>query len=106
VPARFIYERWQQLLEMDRIRLTKIDKENWRFILYESVQKNWFVSFSYSPQSFVDLSMLIELTNDEKEKAKDNRQFLIDFSEKVRSNFKDYLARAKNTDDFVIVEEG
>ncbi|GAF05997.1 hypothetical protein [Saccharicrinis fermentans] len=63
------------------MQLKKIDSENWRFTLYESAEGNWFADFPYSPQSFIDLSILLELTDNEKANAQKNRQFLIDFSE-------------------------
>ncbi len=50
---------------MPKIKLNKVDIERWRFILYETPDKEWIVSFSYSPQSAIDLSMLIKLTDDE-----------------------------------------
>ncbi len=83
-------------------KLTKIDIENWRFVLYESSDNKWIGDFVYSPQSFIDLSMLIELTDDEKHKAQKNRDYLIEFSEVIRNNYKEYLKRALNRNDFEI----
>lgn len=85
---------------MNKISLTKIDKENWRFILYETADGKWFADFSYSPISAFDLSMLIELTDKEKEMTQNDRQFLIDFSETIRNRYSEYLFRALNRNNF------
>lgn len=87
---------------MPRIRLNKIDVERWRFILYETPDKKWIASFSYSPQSFIDLSMLIELKDDEKIKAEFNRQFLIEMADNVRSSHEKFIERALNHDNYII----
>lgn len=87
---------------MPKINLTEIDDENWRFTLYETSDKKWISSFSYSPQSFIDLEMLIELTDDEKVKAESDRQFLIDMADRVRNNYKGFLERALNRDNYEI----
>ena len=85
---------------MTKTILKEIDQENWRFTLYESPDSNWYGDFIYSPQSFVDLSMLIELSDEEKKSASQNRDFLIELSEKIRNNYKDYLNRSLNQEDF------
>ncbi len=85
---------------MTKTLLKEIDEENWRFTLYESPDFNWYGDFIYSPQSFVDLSMLIELTDTEKKSALQNRDFLIELSEKIRNNYKHYLNRSLNQEDF------
>jgi len=85
---------------MKKILLSKIDEENWRYTLYESPNGKWYGDFTYSPQSFVDLSMLIELTNEETKSASDNRDFLIELSESIRNNYKDYLTRSLIREDF------
>jgi hypothetical protein len=84
-----------------KANLTQIDKEDWRFILYETVNGRWIGDFVYSPQSFVDLSMLIELTDSEKALAQENRQYLIELSEIIRNNYNDYLKRALNRDNYL-----
>jgi len=85
---------------MTKTILKEIDQENWRFTLYESPDSKWYGDFIYSPQSFVDLSMLIELSDEEKKSALQNRDFLIELSEKIRNNYKDYLNRSLNHEDF------
>ena len=85
---------------MTKTILKEIDQENWRFTLYESPDSKWYGDFIYSPQSFVDLSMLIELSDEEKKSALQNRDFLIELSEKIRNNYKDYLNRSLNQEDF------
>ncbi len=86
---------------MPKIKLNKIDIERWRFILYETPDNKWIASFSYSPQSFIDLSMLIELTDYEKFEAESDRQFLIDLADKVRNSYKEFLDRAIDRDKFL-----
>jgi|SRR5690554_1849463 len=85
---------------MTKTILKEIDQENWRFTLYESPDSKWYGDFIYSPQSFVDLSMLIALSDEEKKSALQNRNFLIELSEKIRNNYKDYLNRSLNQEDF------
>ncbi|WP_420320503.1 hypothetical protein [Flagellimonas sp.] len=85
---------------MTKTILKEIDQENWRFTLYESPDSNWYGDFIYSPQSFVDLSMLIKLSDEEKKSTLQNRGFLIELSEKIRNNHKDYLNRSLNKEDF------
>ena len=85
---------------MCTLTLTKIDKENWRFILYEAPNGKWYVDFPYSPVSIVDLSMLIELNESEKAMAQKDRQFLFNFSEAVRNNYNAYLPRALNRNNY------
>jgi hypothetical protein len=75
-------------------KVEKLDVEPWKFIVYEVDELYWFVSFSYSPVSFVDLSMIIKLTDEEKINAELDRQFLIDFSDKLRNDYKPYLIRS------------
>ena len=85
-----------------KIRLRQIDKENWRFILYQTENEQFVASFPYSPTSFVDLSMFILLTADEKDKVEADRQFLIDFSDDVRNNFRAFLPRATSANEYLI----
>ena len=87
---------------MPKIKLNNIDIERWRFVLYETPDKKWIASFSYSPQSFIDLSMLIELTEEEKIKAEANRQYLIDFADNVRNSHMSYLDRALDVENYLI----
>jgi len=87
--------------ERTKIKLTQIDKENWRFILYEDVYGNWFCSFPYSPQSAVDLSMVILLTNEEQKKAQSDRNYLINLSDNIRNKYLDFLKRAIDTDKLI-----
>ena len=87
---------------MDKIQLTQIDIENWRFVLYEDPSKDWFGSFVYSPISVVDLSMIIKLTDEEKLKACKDRNFLIELSENIRNNHKTFLQRSLDEKLFII----
>jgi hypothetical protein len=75
-------------------KVKKLDVVPWRFIVYEVDELYWFVSFSYSPVSFADTSMIIKLTDEEKLKAESDWQYLIDFSDKLRNNYKVYLDRS------------
>ncbi|QXP52503.1 hypothetical protein [Cellulophaga sp. HaHa_2_1] len=85
---------------MQKILLNKIDQENWMFTLYENTNGIWYGDFMYSPSSFVDMSMLIELTDKEKKLAFENRFFLIELSEKIRTNYTIYQSRTLNQKDF------
>ncbi len=75
-------------------KIKKLDMEPWQFTLYEVDDREWIVSFPYSPKSFVDSSMSILLTEEEKLNAKEDRQYLIGFSEKLRNNHAEYSDRA------------
>jgi hypothetical protein len=88
--------------ERTKIELTQIDKENWRFILYEDKDGNWFGRFSYSPKSAIDLSMIISLTDEEQKKAKSDRNYLVSLSDTIRNKYIDFLRRAIDTDKFII----
>ncbi|WP_207534724.1 hypothetical protein [Desertivirga arenae] len=86
---------------MTAIILTEIDKENWGFVLYKGGNGKWYVDFPYSPVSFVDLFMLIELSELEKAKAEQNRQFLCVLSDLIKNDFNSYLSRALNRNNFI-----
>lgn len=86
---------------MSKVKLTKIDVERWRFVLYKTPDETWVARFSYSPKSFVDLSMFIELNNEEKKNGETNRQYLIDFADNVRNNYEEYIVRALNSDNYL-----
>jgi hypothetical protein len=79
---------------VEKIELTEIDKEHWRFILYENSKKEWIGDFVYSPQSFIDLSMLIKLTNEEKEICRNDRTQLLKLADQIRSNHREFLSRS------------
>jgi hypothetical protein len=86
--------------EMEKIILTEIDKENWQYVLYETFDKNWICDIVYSPLSFVDLSMLIQLDNDQKSKIHLDRNYLLELTTKIRDNYKDYLSTALDRNRF------
>jgi len=86
-------------------QLSKIDEENWRFTLYESENGKWIADFPYSPRSFVDTSILIELTESEKSNGIKDRKFLINLSKKIRNDYNNYLNRALNRNDYVFNDE-
>ena len=90
---------------MHKVKLNRIDIERWRYVLYETPDRKWIARFSYSPQSSIDLSMLIELTNDEKVKAESDRQFLIDMADNIRNSYKGFIERALNQNDYVFDDE-
>ena len=79
-------------------KVKKLDVEPWRFVLYEVNDCDWFVKFSYSPVSFADTSMTIKLTSEEKNHAKSDRQYLIDFSDKLGMNYQSYQNRSVGYD--------
>ncbi|WP_313374423.1 hypothetical protein [Chishuiella sp.] len=80
--------------------LKEIDGENWKFTLYESQDSNWYVDVVYSPRSFVDLSMLIKLNEEEKNTAINNRDNLIKLCDKIRDNYEHYQSKSINRDNF------
>ncbi len=86
----------------EKIKLKEIDREYWKFILYETPDEKWIGYFTYSPTSFVDLSMYIILSNEKKLKAKKNRDYLIELSENVRNNYKKYLKKSIDEENFII----
>lgn len=85
---------------MSKIELRRIDIENWRFVLYETSDQRWIGDFIYSPHRFVDLSMLIELTPEEKQKGQENRDYLIELADDINRNYDNYLDRALNREHF------
>lgn len=87
---------------MSKTPLRQIDIERWMFVVYETPDEDWVVDFSYSPRSYIDLSMLIQLTDDEKDKAKIQREFLIELSHQIRAEPNTYFQRALSRDDFLI----
>ena len=89
----------------EKTKLREIDREHWRFVLYEGPDKGWVGDFVYSPISFVDLSMLISLSDAEKRKAMINRNYLIKLSEKIRNNYEYYLKRSLKREDYEFILE-
>ena len=85
---------------MKKTILKEIDEENWKFTLYESQDSNWYVDVVYSPKSFVDLSMLIKLTEEEKKTVINSRENLIKLCDKIRDNYEDYLSQSINRENF------
>jgi len=86
-----------------KIELKEIDKEHWKFVLYETSQNEWIGNFVYSPSSFVDLSMLILLSEDEKQEAMENRNFLIELSDEIRDNYKSFQDRALKRENYKLL---
>jgi hypothetical protein len=89
---------------LEKKKLFQVDIEHWRFTLYESENKELYASFPYSPMSFTDLEIFIKLTNEEEIKARNDRKFLIEVSEDVRDNYKEYFSRALNHADFKLTK--
>lgn len=86
----------------DKIKLTEINQENWRYILYETPNGEWIADVAYSPKSYVDFSMLILLKVEEQNKAKEDLAYLIEWSDLIRGNYQPFLERALNRDDYLI----
>lgn len=76
-----------------KIKLTKIDSEPWQFILYRGENNQLFAKFYYSPQSYIDLNLLIKLTEEESNNVKINRIFLIELATKIRNDYTKYIGR-------------
>jgi hypothetical protein len=70
-----------------KISLTEIDRERWRYILYQSINNDIYGDFSYQPTSFVDTSILIKLDQSETQKIKTDRDSLFQFSDFIRNNY-------------------
>ena len=75
------------------MKVVEIDREDWRFIVYEVDDIHWFVDFHYSPVSFFDSSMTIKLTRYEKLRAKLNRNYLFKLSDKIRYSYRKFIHR-------------
>jgi hypothetical protein len=77
-------------------KIVELDREPWHFILFEVDDDCWVVDFYYSPKSYVDSSLTIHLTDEEKLKTKNNRQFLVDFSIDLMNNPNKYFDRSED----------
>lgn len=82
--------------EEPKISLTEIDRERWRYILYQSNNNDIYGDFSYQPTSFVDTSILIKLDQSETQKVKTNRESLLQLSEFIRNNYVQFEKRRIN----------
>lgn len=87
------------------IELKLIDVEPWRFVLYETPNNDWIGDFSYAPKSYVDLSMLILLNEQEKNRAIQDRNFLVELSKKINDNHHIYLKRALDRSSFKFLDK-
>ncbi len=85
-----------------KIELTEIDTERWRFTLYQTSDQKWIADVVYSPTSHFDASMYIMLTKLEKRKAQENRAYLVEWSDNIRDNYKQFLGKALDRNDYVI----
>lgn len=56
---------------------------------------DWVGMFSYSPKSYVDATLTINLSEQEKQKAKSDRNFLIDMANDIRKNYRNYFGRSE-----------
>ena len=79
--------------------------ERWRYILYESDHNDLYIDVPYSPVSFVDVSMLIKLNEEEKQNYLDDIDFLNKHSEKITYYFKDYLHRSLDRSQFNFIDK-
>ncbi len=87
--------------EPKKQQLKKIDSVSWTYILYESSNQDWLCDFPYSPRSYVDISMLIRLTDEEKQKAQESKQFLFDFSKKFKDDHTLYYHREVKRSEYI-----
>ncbi|PZU16783.1 MAG: hypothetical protein DI622_11215 [Chryseobacterium sp.] len=86
-----------------KIELKEIHKENWKYILFESIDRELYIEIPYSPISFFQASMLIKLTNEEvRQHFKDNT-FLIKLSEEISYHFNRYMSRSLSYCDFKLL---
>ena len=75
-------------------KIIELDDRAWEYTLYEVDDSEWIVSFAYSPKSYVDASLTIRLTEEEKKKAQQDSEFLSKLSKRLRNKYKDYYPRA------------
>ena len=101
-PTLFIQDTLPAITKKLKIKLKKIDTENWRFVLYKSETGDWVGRFIYSPVSYTDLSIFITLTADEKSENQVYRNYLIGLSENIRNNSKEFLIRSAHENKFII----
>jgi len=87
----------------DKITLTEIDRENWRFILYKSASHQLFGDFIYSPKSSIHLSILIELSKEEAEIFKLGRKKFLQLCDRIRFNYENYLDRQLEKNNFQLI---
>lgn len=86
----------------NKIELKEIDMERWRFVLYTTPKQDWIIDVSYSLTSHFDLSMLILLNAEEKQAAQIDRNYLIEWSDRVRENPKSFEPRALNRKNYTL----
>jgi RNAse (barnase) inhibitor barstar len=80
--------------------LVEIDRENWRYILYESNEGETYGDFIYSPQSFIDLSMLLKLNTYEVAYINKSRENKLKFADEIRSDSKKFIDKSLNRENF------
>lgn len=89
-------------MEYQKIELREIHKENWKYILFESIDKELYVEIPYSPSNVLQASMLIKLEEEEIKQYLEDKAFLIKLSEEMSYNYNRYTKRALSYRDFNI----
>lgn len=92
------------MTEPTKIKLIKIAQENWKYTLYKSEDNRLFGSFVYSPQSYIDVSMLIELNSQEITEYNADVEAISRLSEKIRNNHLNYQQRALDSNNFYFIK--
>ena len=77
----------------------KIDFQPWEYALYKVNGGLYFLRIPYSPKSFVDTTMCIELSDKEISFALSKEGWLGDFSRQIRENYDDYRCRSISKDE-------
>ncbi len=87
-------------MEKQKIELNEIHKERWKYILFESIDKELYIDIPYSPVSFFQATMLVKLNDEEVKQYLEDKTFLIELSEEMSYHFKRYMNRSLNYNDF------
>jgi hypothetical protein len=90
-------------MENQKIELKEIYKEHWKYILFESIEKELYIEIPYSPISFFQASMLIKLSKEEIKQHFEDNTFLIKLSEEISYHFNRYTKQSLSYCDFSIL---
>lgn len=90
------------MMTSKRIKLKEIDRESWTFLLYEDENKNWYMDIMYKPRTGFEASMMLKLSNEEKQKIQPSHKLRVDFANEVSYHFRDYLSRSISLNLFII----
>lgn len=92
-------------MKNQKIELKEIQREHWKYILYESHDEDLYLDVVYSPVSFVDACILIKFTEEEKQFYRNNNNYIPELTEKISYNFRDYFHRSLQNDNFIFIHQ-